>query len=104
MDYVHRSFQRVLPCVQKNSISSFVHCSPAYVVLRDVASAPIEALLSSSPLFWYVTFDDLKPADMYDGVSAIRIVRVAGERPVLDTLYDYAAHVRCSVVLFDVPE
>jgi hypothetical protein len=24
----HRSFQRVLPRVQKNSISSFVHCSP----------------------------------------------------------------------------
>jgi hypothetical protein len=35
----------------------------------------------------------LKPADF---------VRVAGEKPSLDTLSDYAANIRCSVVLFQV--
>jgi hypothetical protein len=44
----------------------------------------------------------MKPADLYDGVNAIRIVRVAGEKPVLDALNDFAAYVRCTVVLFQV--
>jgi hypothetical protein len=82
LDLSGLSFQRVLPCVRKNSISSCVD--------------PDKFLLPSGPLFWYVSFENLEPADLDDGVSAIRIVRVAGEKPDLDTLYDFAAYVGCS--------
>jgi hypothetical protein len=44
----------------------------------------------------------MTPADLYDGANAIRIVRVAGEKPLLDAHNDYAAYVRCNVVLFKV--
>jgi hypothetical protein len=46
---------------------------------------------------WDIAFEDLEPADLEDRIRAIRIVRVAGEKPILDTLYDYVAHVVCSV-------
>jgi hypothetical protein len=43
------------------------------------------------------------PADLDDSFTAIRIVRVAGEKQDLDALYDYTAYVGCSVGLFKVP-
>jgi hypothetical protein len=48
--------------------------------------------------------ENLGPADLNDGVVAIRIVRTAGERPALDTLYNDAAYVGGSVVgVFKLP-
>mgnify|MGYP000205424127 CR=1 FL=1 len=44
----------------------------------------------------------MEPADLFDGFNAIRIVRVAGEKPALDALYDYAAYVGCSFGLSKV--
>ena len=58
----------------------------ACVVLRALAPAPIEVLLPLSPLFWNASFENLVPTDLYDGVDAIRIVRAAGEKPLLDVL------------------
>jgi hypothetical protein len=52
---------------------------------------------------WNVAFEDLEPADLENGIRAIRIVRVAGEKPILDTIYDYVAHVVCSVGICKVP-
>jgi hypothetical protein len=40
---------------------------------------------------------------LIDGVNAIRIVRVAGEKAALDTLLVYAAYVGCSVGLYKLP-
>jgi hypothetical protein len=45
----------------------------------------------------------LKPADLKDRISAIEIVRVAGEEPAVDTHYDEAAYVGCGVSVFKVP-
>jgi hypothetical protein len=50
------------------------------------------------PLTWYVAFEDLEPADLNNRISATRIVRTACQKPVLDTLYNDAAYVGCSVV------
>ena len=47
-------------------------------------------------------FENVEPTDLGDGVDAIKIVRVAGEKPVLDALYDYAAEVGCNFGLFKV--
>jgi hypothetical protein len=51
----HRSFQRVRPEERNEFFRPLLAC----VVLRAVASASVEALLFGSPLFWYVTFEDL---------------------------------------------
>jgi hypothetical protein len=53
--------------VRPEELNRFFRPLIACVVLRAVASAPIEALLFLSPLFWYVTFADLKPVDWNDG-------------------------------------
>ena len=39
---------------------------------------------------------------MNDGVDAVRIVRVAGEKPVLNAFDDNATYVGCSFGLFKV--
>jgi hypothetical protein len=65
--------------------------------------APEETLLQSVPLVWNVAFEDLKPADLVCRIRAFRIVRVASEKPILDTLYDYVAHVVCSGGICKVP-
>jgi hypothetical protein len=40
---------------------------------------------------WLVTFDDLEPAQLGGRIWVIGFVRVAGQKPVLDTLYNDAA-------------
>jgi hypothetical protein len=45
----------------------------------------------------------LEPADLGDCFNAVRIIRVSGEKPVLDTLCD-CAYVSCSVSLSGAPE
>jgi hypothetical protein len=56
----------------------------------------------STRVGWDIAFEDLEPADLEDRIRAIRIVRVAGEKPILDTLYDYVVHVVCSVGIYKV--
>jgi hypothetical protein len=51
----------------------------------------------------YVAFEDLEPVDLNDSICASRIVRVAGEKPVLDTLYNHATYVCSCVRVFKVP-
>jgi hypothetical protein len=45
-----------------------------------------ETLLFYVPLVWKVTFEVLEPADLNDRICAVRVVRFAGQKPVLDTL------------------
>jgi hypothetical protein len=59
--------------------------------------------LQEIPLVMYVAFEDLEPADLNDRICGSRIVRVAGEKPVLDTLYTHAAYVCSGVRVFKVP-
>jgi hypothetical protein len=54
-------------------------------------------------LVWDIAFEDLEPAYLNNRIVAIRIVRVAGEKPVLNTLYIDAAYDGCSVGVFKVP-
>jgi hypothetical protein len=44
----------------------------------------------------------LKPTDL-DGDRTVRIIRVASDKPALDTLDDCAAKVGCSFGIFEVP-
>jgi hypothetical protein len=44
----------------------------------------------------------LEPADLGGCFKASKIVRVAGEKPALSALYDYAAYVVCSFGLSNV--
>jgi hypothetical protein len=80
----HRTdLSRVLPCVQKNSISSFVHCflySPSCLFSFGFDR---RSCLRSNLL---VSLEDLEPADLGDGFTAFRIIRVASNKPALDTL------------------
>jgi hypothetical protein len=80
--------------VRPEELNQFLRPLPACLVLCAAASAPVEALLFRSPLFLYITFEDFKAADVYDGDNAFRILRVAGEKPVLGTLNDYDVAVR----------
>jgi hypothetical protein len=41
------------------------------------------------------SFKDLESADLDDYFNAIRIVRVAGEKPALYALHDYSAYIGC---------
>jgi hypothetical protein len=45
---------------------------------------------------WQVIFEDSKPADLNDRICIIGFVRVAGQKPILDVLYNDAAEVGCS--------
>jgi hypothetical protein len=64
----------------------------ACTLFLAVTLSSVEGLLPFSPIIWYVSFEDLKPADLDDHFNAIRIVRVAGEKAALDTLCDDAAY------------
>ncbi len=50
-----------------------------------------ETLLQCIPLVWKVTFDDSETADLNNMVCTVRVVRVAGEKSVLVTLYNNLA-------------
>jgi hypothetical protein len=56
----------------------------------------LSEIVSSS---WYVASKDLRPADLNNGVDAVRVVRIAGEQPVLNTVYDFATFVPSEEVL-----
>jgi hypothetical protein len=45
----------------------------------------------------------LKPTDLDGDRTAVRIIRVASDKPALDTLDDCAAKVGCSFGIFEVP-
>ncbi len=82
--------------MRPEELNEFFRPLLACVVLRGLAAAPLEALLLQRPLFWNVSFENLEPADLFDGFNAIRIVCVADEKPVLDAHCDYGAYVGCS--------
>jgi hypothetical protein len=41
-----------------------------------------------------VASKDLEPTDLDNSVDAVKVVRIAGEKPVLKTVSDFAAFVR----------
>jgi hypothetical protein len=64
--------------VRPEELNEFFRPLLACVVLRGLAPAPLEALLLQRPLFWNVSFENLEPADLFDGFNAIRIFCVTG--------------------------
>jgi hypothetical protein len=86
--------------VRPEELDKFFRPPLACVVLFTLSS--IESLLPRSPVVWYVSFEDLEPANLGGCFDAVGIVRVAGEKPVLNALYDYAADVGCSFGLSKV--
>jgi hypothetical protein len=71
-------------------------CDCALIFPEGVAVRPEELNDFFRPL---LSIEDSEPADLDDGFNAIRIVCVGGEKPILDTLNDYAAYVRLIVVV-----
>jgi hypothetical protein len=47
-------------------------------------------------------FEDFRPANLNDRICAIRVVRVAGQKTVLDALYNDEVEVGCSGAVFKV--
>jgi hypothetical protein len=43
-----------------------------------------------------VTFKEINPADLNNGICAIRLVRFAGEKPLLDAMYNDTSEVGCN--------
>jgi hypothetical protein len=79
-----------------------VHPEEVYKLFHPLLMlSSVEGLLPFSPIVWYVSFGDLKQADLDDYFNAIRIVRVAGEKQPLDTLHD-AAYAGSSLGLCEV--
>jgi hypothetical protein len=68
-----------------------------------LSSTSEETLLKYIPLVWYASFEDLKPADLNERISASRIINAAFDKPALDTLSNGVACVDCSVGIFEVP-
>jgi hypothetical protein len=53
---------------------------------------------------WKVTFEDLEPVDLDGRIWVIGFVRVAGQKPVLDALYNDASDVAYRVCVFKSSE
>jgi hypothetical protein len=58
----------------------------AIVLFCFMSLSSEETLLQCIPLVWKVTFDDSETADLNDRICTVKVVRVAGQKPVLDTL------------------
>jgi hypothetical protein len=95
----HRSFK--VCCRVSRKLNEFFGPLLTCGILRALTSAARNSLALKSTLL-NVAFENLEPADL-DCFNAVRIIRVSGEKPVLDTLCD-CAYVSCSVSLSGAPE
>jgi hypothetical protein len=77
-----------------SELSSLGHTDPPKQ--NGCASRKRNKLTRQLGLLRRVTLKDLKPADLNDGICAIRLARFACQEPVLDAMYNDTAEVGCN--------